>query len=89
MMNCRIYRSGKNDEAYLYLAQQQSFEDLPVELQNAFGDTVFVMALELSRASKLARVDAREVLTSLQTQGYFLQLPPKLTVENELSKQFS
>ena len=35
------------------------------------------MHLDLAATSKLARVDKGEVLTKLQAQGYFVQLPPQ------------
>ena len=80
-MNCQIYRSEKKDETYLFLATDQSFEELPEDLRTSFGEPVFVMALKLSSKSKLARVETQSVLESLRERGYFLQLPPKLAVD--------
>ena len=88
-MNCQIYRSKKKDETYLFLAANQSFEELPEDLRVMFGEPVFVIALKLASKSKLARVEAQSVLKSLRERGYFLQLPPKLPVEKEISKRFS
>jgi len=88
-MNCQIFRSQKKDETYLFLAADQPFEELPEELRATFGEPVFVMALKLSSKSKLARVKVQSVLASLRERGYFLQLPPKLPVEEEISKRFS
>ena len=88
-MYCKIFRSEKNDETYLFLAADQSFEDLPEDLRATFGEPMFVMALKLSPKSKLARVETQSVLESLRERGYFLQLPPKLQVEEEISKRFS
>ncbi len=88
-MNCQIFRSQKKDETYLFLAADQQFEELPEDLRTTFGEPVFVMALKLSSKSKLARVETKSVLESLRERGYFLQLPPKLPVEEEISKSFS
>ena len=88
-MNCQIFRSKKKDETYLFLASDQSFEDLPEDLRATFGEPVYVMTLQLSSKSKLARVETLSVLKSLRERGYFLQLPPKLPVESEISKLFS
>ncbi len=88
-MNCQVFRSEKKDETYLYLAAHQSFEELPDDLCAMFGEPVFVMALKLSDESKLARVKTQRVLDSLRESGYFLQLPPKLPIEEEISKRFS
>ncbi len=88
-MHCQVFRSQKKDETYLFLAADQPFEELPEDLLATFGEPVFVMALKLSSKSKLARVETQSVLESLRERGYFLQLPPKLPVEDEISKRFS
>jgi uncharacterized protein YcgL (UPF0745 family) len=88
-MNCQIFRSKKKDETYLFLAKDQSFDDLPEDLRATFGEPVYVMALKLSSKSRLARVETQSVLESLRERGYFLQLPPKMPVEEEISKRFS
>ena len=87
-MHCQVFRSQKNDETYLFLAADQPFEELPEDLRATFGEPVFVMALKLSSKSKLARVETQSVLESLRERGFFLQLPPKLPVEEEISKRF-
>jgi uncharacterized protein YcgL (UPF0745 family) len=88
-MNCRIFRSERKSETYLFLAADRLFEDLPENLRTAFGEPVFVMDLTLTADSNLARMNARSVLECLQEQGYFLQLPPKLPLEEEISQRFS
>jgi uncharacterized protein YcgL (UPF0745 family) len=88
-MKCRIFGSDKNSETYIFLAPNCAFEDLPAELQATFGEPVFVMSLELGPERKLSRSDATKVLESLHEQGYFLQLPPKLPVEEEIFRRFS
>jgi hypothetical protein len=88
-MHCQVFRSQKNDETYLFLAADQSFEELPEDLRATFGEPVFVMALMLSSKSKLARVESQSVLACLRERGYYLQLPPKLPIEAEISKRFS
>ncbi len=88
-MRCLVYRSDKKQETYLYVADGQDFEDLPPELQRTFGEPALVMSLNLDPDSKLARVDVKSVLQSLKEQGYYLQLPPKLPIEEEISRRFS
>jgi uncharacterized protein YcgL (UPF0745 family) len=89
MTFCSIYRSGKKAETYLYLADGLAYDDLPAELRVAFGEPVFVMALRLDEERRLARVDVRVVLERLQEPGYYLQLPPELPVEEEISRSFA
>jgi uncharacterized protein YcgL (UPF0745 family) len=89
MTRCNIYRSDRQAETYLYLHDGMEFEELPEPLQASFGPPVLVMCLELSPDRKLSRVETSSVLKHLEEQGYYLQLPPKLTVEEEISRRFS
>lgn len=63
---------------YLYLMQQDDFDNVPAALMQRFGTPVFIMQLELSKSKKLARADARKVLKSLNESGFYLQMPPDL-----------
>lgn len=85
-MHCDIYRSSKKAEMYLYVARPNHPDEsndadplavVPEMMRQAFGRTTFVMHLELSETRKLARVDVLHVLDSLQTKGFFIQLPPE------------
>ena len=89
MALCTVYRSDRKAETYLYLAQGHAFEDLPSELRRAFGEPAFVMHLNLGADRRLARVDTRSVLKHLDADGYYLQLPPEIPVEEELTRRFS
>jgi hypothetical protein len=89
MTACKVYRSDKKAETYLYLAEDSEFTDLPEELQRSFGQPAFVMQLELSENRRLARVDVKHVLQGLREQGFYLQLPPKLPVEEEITALLS
>lgn len=85
-MHCDIYRSSKKDEMYLYIARPDHSDEnnevdplavVPEMMRQAFGRATFVMHLELSETRKLARVNVLHVLDSLQTKGFFIQLPPE------------
>jgi hypothetical protein len=89
MTRCNIYRSDRKAETYLYLREDMEFDDLPEPLQASFGEPVLVMCLALSPDRKLSRVDTARVMESLEEQGYYLQLPPKRTVEEEIGRRFS
>jgi uncharacterized protein YcgL (UPF0745 family) len=89
MIPCKVYRSDKKAETYLYLRDGLAFCDLPVELQASFGEPGLVMSLKMSTEQKLARVDVEKVLASLAEHGFYLQLPPKLPVEEEIARRFS
>jgi uncharacterized protein YcgL (UPF0745 family) len=75
---CWIYHSSRKDEMYLYLAEQDLFDDLPEGLLERFGQPRLIMKLELHPGRQLAREDVTRVMANLREQGFHLQLPPKL-----------
>ena len=75
-MQCYIYKSLKKDELYLYLPQKDDFSAIPESLLQSLGKLSFVMALELSPERKLAREKTATVISSLENQGFFIQMPP-------------
>ena len=85
-MFCEIYKSSKKDEMYLYVARVNTPEDqqqadvltvLPEPMRLAFGRATLVMQLELNESKKLARVNVLHVMDSIQTNGFFIQMPPE------------
>ncbi len=77
-IDCWIYKSTKKEEMYLYIRQQDNFEDIPEVLLQGFGEPVFVMQLALTPRRKLARANVQTVINNLQQQGFHLQMPPEL-----------
>jgi len=85
-MHVSIYKSSKKDEMYLYVArpaeenEAEVFDPLEVlaePVRIAFGRATFVMHLELSESRKLARANVLHVMDSVETRGFFLQMPPE------------
>ena len=87
IMYCSIYKSSKKDEMYLYIARPEVNKNetevtdplavMPDALRTAFGRATFVMDLELSESRKLARVNVLHVIDSIETKGFFIQMPPE------------
>jgi hypothetical protein len=77
-MNCKIYRSLKKDEMYLYLDAEADLDDLPEGLRRIVGRLELAMELELTPERKLARADVNDVLRNIREKGYHLQVPPEL-----------
>lgn len=75
-MLCAIYKSLKQDGMYLYVEKRDQFDAVPDELRQMFGKPQFVMLFNLTGEKSLKRVDNREVLQKIQTQGYYFQIPP-------------
>lgn len=80
-MLCSIYKSSKKDEMYLYVAhvgnQDDPLEVVPEMIRQAFGRATFVMNLQLHAERKLARVNVLHVIDSIETKGFFIQMPPE------------
>lgn len=85
-MHCDIYKFAKHDGLYVYIARPDYPDDthelrdwlgvLPSDFRASLGRSEFVMHLDLAHTAKLAQVDRQQVLDKLNTQGYFVQLPP-------------
>lgn len=75
-MLCAIYKSPKKEGMYLYVEKRDQFEQVPTELRQIFGKPEFVMLFNLVGEKQLKRVDNQEVLQKIQTEGYYLQMPP-------------
>lgn len=71
-----IYRSLKKQGLYLYVKKGQDLAELPEVLIKQFGKAEFAMTLVLQEDRKLARADAKEVLAALESQKFYLQMPP-------------
>lgn len=74
-MNAVIYKSSKKQDSYLYIEQEDDFSRVPEILISALGELVFVMTLDLSLQKKLARADIKQVISALQQDGFYLQMP--------------
>ncbi|MET0070883.1 MAG: YcgL domain-containing protein [Candidatus Thiodiazotropha sp.] len=78
---CWIYRSPRKDEMYLYIAREDDFSAVPEPLLVKFGKPERVMEILLTEQRKLAREDVSRVLANLRSQGFHLQMPPKIDVD--------
>jgi len=76
MMICAVYKSEAADEMYLFVDQKEVFERVPTELMEKFSNPILVTQFKLFPERKLARVDAKKLIASLEEKGYYVQLPP-------------
>jgi uncharacterized protein YcgL (UPF0745 family) len=90
-MFCDIYRASTREGMYLYVPAHISKNEVDPQadpeydplacisdsLRRAFGRPTYVMRLELTPERKLARVPVLNVIQSVASQGYYLQLPPE------------
>ena len=80
-MICYIYRCNLKPDMYIYLAEEDNFENIPKKMFNSFGIVEFAMELEITPDKKLAREDTATVLSNLKEHGFHLQLPSDKSVE--------
>lgn len=73
---CQVFRSPRRAEMYLYVDKARGLEDLPEALLAHFGEPQPVMTLLLTPERKLARASAAEVLAKIDSEGFYLQMPP-------------
>jgi uncharacterized protein len=82
---CQIYRSPKEEGMYLYVIKEEGLTKVPEELLKLFGKPQPAMVLLLTPDKKLARVSVEQVVASLTTQGFYLQLPPRSEADAEMA----
>ncbi len=76
-----IYRCSLKPDMYIFLAEEDVFDNVPKEIFSTLGIVEFSMELEISPDTKLAREDTDTVLNNLKEHGFHLQLPGEETVE--------
>lgn len=80
-MECFIYRCSLKPDMYIYLAEEDNFENVPKEIFNSLGIVEFSMELDIKPDTKLAREDTGTVISNLKEHGFHIQLPGDETVE--------
>ncbi|MBI2783446.1 MAG: YcgL domain-containing protein [Gammaproteobacteria bacterium] len=73
---CKVYRSPRRGELYLYVTREQDLAPVPDDLLQRFGTPELALTLALTPDRTLARANTDEVLAALRERGWFLQLPP-------------
>ena len=81
MMKCFIYSSSNKPDLYIYLAEEDNFENVPKAMYDSLGNIAFSMELDLSEKIKLARDDIKVVKANLNEHGFHIQLPGDESLE--------
>lgn len=74
---CKVYRSPRKEGMYLYLLHDADPQSIPEPLLKQFGTPELAMSLVLSPERKLARADVSMVIQAIESQGFYLQMPPR------------
>jgi uncharacterized protein YcgL (UPF0745 family) len=71
---------------YIYLAEEDNFEDVPKEIFNTLGIVEFSMELDITPETKLAREDTQTVLNNLNEYGFHIQLASNESLEEIMAR---
>ena len=85
-ITCYVYRCSAKQDMYIYLAEENKFDVIDKNIQKKLGQLSFAMKLELHQTKKLAKEDPRKIIENLKSQGFHLQLPSEITVEELMAK---
>lgn len=75
-MLCRVLRSPRKADTYLFIPATTLVAELPETLQTLFTPEQEVTRLVVTPERKFARIDGVKLLEHLNTEGYYLQIPP-------------
>lgn len=70
------YRHCKKEATYLFVVKDFDWNKLPDALQQQFIKENHVTDFDMTIDRKLARAEGKKVFQALQSEGYYLQLPP-------------
>ena len=73
---CDVYKTSSKDEMYLYVAQQDGLSKIPEQLAEIFTRPEKAMTLILSPEKSLGRANTQDVMSAINDQGFYLQMPP-------------
>ena len=76
MRSVRVYRATRVVDMYLFVDEHDDLDRVPEALQRRTGRLVEAMTLDLDAETRLARAEARAVLDAIDSQGFYLQMPP-------------
>lgn len=71
---------------YIYLAEEDVFENVPKQIFDSLGIVEFSMELDISKKTKLAREDTDTVITNLKEHGFHIQLPSDESLEEIMAR---
>ena len=75
-MNCTVYKCARKADTYLFVASGTDKSTLPAALLATLGVLDEVLEFDLHPGRTLARAAAPNVITGIESRGYYLQLPP-------------
>jgi len=75
-LKCEIYRSNRKEGVYIFVPSAKALGALPDTLKARLEPLERVMTLDLAERKTLAATDPVSVIDGIESQGFYLQLPP-------------
>tara|TARA_Y100000994_G_scaffold156998_1_gene128617 strand:+ start:93 stop:341 length:249 start_codon:yes stop_codon:yes gene_type:complete len=75
-LKCEVYRSNRKAGTYLFVADAEDLGNLPDDLKARLEPLEWVLAIDLAERETLAATRPATVIDSIESRGFFLQLPP-------------
>lgn len=75
-MFCTVLKSHRKADTYLYIPKDTPLDELPENLVQLFTPHSHVTTLHVTPQRRLARMQGAQLLQHIETDGFFLQLPP-------------
>ncbi len=85
-MQVAVYRSSEKEGMYVYMAEQTSLDTLPAPVMKQLGNPEKALEFDLSANRALPNANASEVLASIESQGFYVQMPAEVDVESILAR---
>lgn len=85
-MKCFIYRCSNKPGMYIYLAEEDVFDNVPKQIFDSLGIIEFSMELEINEKTKLAKEDTETVIANLKEHGFHIQLPSDESLEDIMAR---
>ena len=74
-MQVLVYRSTRREGAYILTDRGDTFDHIPDALLTQLGQLEFAFEFDLTPDRSLARTDGATVLSHIEQQGFYLQMP--------------
>lgn len=73
---CEVFSSPNKEGMYLYVKREEGLSRVPQNLLTVFGTPASALVIMLEPERKLAIADAKTVLSALENEGFYVQMPP-------------
>ncbi len=85
-MQVTVYRSSVKEGLYIYMGLETSLDSLPAPVMKQLGEPEKALEFDLTQERQLPNADAKEVLESIESQGFYIQMPAEVDVEALLAR---